>query len=150
MRHLYDTRAVREMEKAAFAREDSFAVMRRAGNAVAGHAVQMIRGDCRPILILAGPGNNGGDAFVAATKLRAAGREIRAVFIGDEDKLPPDARRAFAEFRGGGGEVLRDIPAADTGYALAIDGLFGIGLSRPTDGAAAEMIRRIRGMKTLS
>lgn len=150
MKNLYDTRAVREMERAAFAREDSFAVMRRAGNAVAGHALQMIRGDTRPILILAGPGNNGGDAFVAAAKLQTAGRKICAVFVGDENRLPPDARRAFSEFRSCGGEIMREIPAAENKYALAVDGLFGIGLSRPVDGIAAELLRQIRGIKTLS
>ena len=150
MQYLFDTRAVREMERAAFAREDSFAVMRRAGNAVAGHARQMTDGDSRPILVLAGPGNNGGDAFVAATQLRAAGREVRAVLCGGEDgaNTTADARKAFDEWRGGGGERARAIPAAD--YALAIDGLFGIGLSRPVGGRAAELILQIRGLRTLS
>ena len=136
------------MERAAFAQEESFAVMRRAGAAVAGHVLQMLRGDSRPVLILAGPGNNGGDAFVAAAILRDAGAKVCVAFAGDEKKLPPDAARAFAKWRENGGEIARDIPAAD--YALAIDGLFGIGLSRAPEGNAAKWIRQIRTVPTLA
>lgn len=148
MLNLYNTNAIREMERAAFKREESYAWMTRAGDMVAGHARQMMRGDIRPVLVLAGPGNNGGDAFVAACKLRDAGRSICLVFAGDESKLSPDAARAFAKWQDGGGEVLDAIPAGE--FGLAIDGLFGIGLTRPLQDPFATLARQVRGLQTLS
>ncbi|MBE8158000.1 MAG: NAD(P)H-hydrate dehydratase [Betaproteobacteria bacterium] len=154
MEKLYDIAAVRAMEKTAFAGEDSFAVMRRAGEAAAKHAQEMLGKELRrPVLALAGGGNNGGDAFVAATKLREAGAEVKLVFAGDENKQPPDAKRARAMWQdggsqNGGGEILREIPAAD--YSLVLDGLLGIGASRATGGRIAELILQTRGRRILA
>ncbi|MGI9307355.1 MAG: NAD(P)H-hydrate dehydratase [Gammaproteobacteria bacterium] len=149
MEKLYDSAAVRVMENAAFAREDSFAVMQRAGEAAAKHARAML-GGClrRPVLALAGGGNNGGDALVAAARLREAGADVRAVFAGRENRAPPDAKRALAEWQNGGGKTAREIPPAD--YALVLDGLFGIGLSRPIGGRFAELILQTRPFRVLS
>ena len=91
-------------------------------------AGKMLGKDKRPLLVVAGPGNNGGDAFIAAVELHAGGRKVRTVFYGDEKKLSADAKRALAQYRQSVGEPGKDIK--DDEYALVIDGLFGIGLSR--------------------
>jgi len=81
------------------------------------------------VLALAGPGNNGGDAMVAATWLRAWGHAVRVVLYADPDRLPADARQAYEGWVGAGGEILHELPA--DAPVLALDGLFGIGLNRP-------------------
>lgn len=116
------------------------ALMERAGAAAAAIARQMLTDGALPALILAGPGNNGGDAFVVARLLAAAGRPPQVLFAGDPADLPADARAASAAWRAAGGESHTDFPAAP--YGLIIDGLFGIGLTRPITGAYAEWIER--------
>ncbi|WP_144639069.1 NAD(P)H-hydrate epimerase [Bordetella genomosp. 13] len=84
-----------------------------------------------PILALAGPGNNGGDALVAATWLRAWGHAVQVVLYGDPGRLPADARQAYEGWRTAGGDTMSGLPGDPP--ALALDGLFGIGLNRPLD-----------------
>ena len=133
------------MERAAFAAADSFSVMRRAAAAVAEQARTMSRNG-RPIVALAGPGNNGGDALLAALQLKQEGLKARAVLVGASRKLPPDAARALALWQKGGGDTSDRL--ADTNgdlrEAVFIDGLLGIGLARPTGGRIAECIKMIR------
>jgi hydroxyethylthiazole kinase-like uncharacterized protein yjeF len=92
----------------------------------------------RRVLVLAGPGNNGGDGLVAAGLLRAAGHEVSIVALAGPDAWAGDAARAHDRW---GGPVLAadaDWPAAD----LLIDALFGIGLARPLQGIAAGLVAR--------
>lgn len=113
--------------------------MQRAGAAAADWACELAgnRGD--PVLILAGPGNNGGDAFEVGLLLRARFFDVRLVFSGDPDTLPPDASAARRRFLDAGGSLLSAIP--DIGrWALIVDGLFGIGLARAPTGRYAEWI----------
>ena len=147
MQNLYDNCAIRAMERAAFSRESSFAVMCRAGAAVARQAQAMCNtAERRPVLVAAGPGNNGGDALIAAAQLRTAGVEVHVVASGNQP--PADAGQALAAWRDGGGQVLCAPATAD--YALAIDGLLGIGLTRTVEGSLAETIRRLRDWPTLA
>ena len=119
-------------------------LMERAGAAVAESAAAMLgRRPGRP-LVVCGPGNNGGDGFVAARLLRQRGFDPAAVFRGDVAKLPADARAAHDAWLAAGGEVLADIPTGP--FALAVDALFGIGLARPVEGRYAEVIDRINGL----
>ena len=53
--------------------------------------------------VLAGPGNNGGDALVAATVLRAMGHDVRVLLPAGPQKLPPDATRAYDGWVAAGG-----------------------------------------------
>src|SRR5688500_5246746 len=69
-----------------------FALMETAGAAVAVAALCMARdGD---VLVLAGPGNNGGDGFVAAAELRRRGKKVRVAMLGEMSDLRDDAARA--------------------------------------------------------
>ncbi len=96
-----------------------------------------------PVLALAGPGNNGGDALMAATWLRAWGHPVQAVLYADPDRLPADARLAYDGWRQAGGTTLPDLPADIP--ALALDGLFGIGLNRPLDETWQARVDTING-----
>jgi hydroxyethylthiazole kinase-like uncharacterized protein yjeF len=113
--------------------------MRRAGDAAAAHALDLL-GDRRtgPVLVLAGPGNNGGDALEVAANLAAAGVDVDVVHLAGGVPAP-DAAAALARARAGRVRFLDTIPDGRT-YGLAVDGLFGIGLARPLAGRARELV----------
>lgn len=133
---------VRAAEEAVFKRASSFSVMELAGRGVARIAAEGLAGN-GPVLALAGPGNNGGDAFVAAAALLAEGIDAKVAFVGDEARAPKDAAQAIRLWKGAGGETLGDLPDLD-GYRLVIDGLFGIGLSKPLAGRPREWVEQVR------
>ncbi len=110
-----------------------FVLMQRAGAALARTARAMLPWRGR-IVVLCGPGNNGGDGYAAAALLRAAGRDVAVHALGAPRG---DAARAAA---------LWDAPvdAETTHAALVIDALFGTGLSRAPDPRAAALISAIR------
>lgn len=114
-------------------------LMQRAGQAAADLAARLARADNRPILVLAGPGNNGGDAFEAARLLRERFFEVQLLFTGDPNQLPADAAAAHQRFLAGGGESLTAIDETRH-WGLIIDGLFGIGLKRAPAGIYADWI----------
>ena len=132
---LYRSVSLRRIE-AAHASEP---LMQRAGAAAAAWAAELAVQRERPVLVLAGPGNNGGDAFEAARLLREQFFETCVVFAGDSGKLPPDAAAAYQRFVEAGGTTRNAIPAAGQ-WSLIIDGLFGIGLARAPAGHYAEWI----------
>jgi hydroxyethylthiazole kinase-like uncharacterized protein yjeF len=107
-------------------------LMETAGAAVAAQAARMFAG--RPVAVLCGPGNNGGDGFVAARLLRDQGAEVRLYLLGARDRLTGDAALAAERWSG----TVEDLTAAfDPAGAAVIDALFGAGLTRPLDGVAA-------------
>src|SRR5574340_114032 len=111
-------------------------LMERAGAAAADLAGVLANESGGPALVLAGPGNNGGDALVAARRLMAQGFRVTAVSRADPARLPPDAARAWAAWHESGGTILADIPHAQS-FSIVIDGLFGVGLQRDVTGAEA-------------
>lgn len=121
-------------------------LMERAGAAAARIAIEMLTDPVMPILVVAGPGNNGGDACVAARVLRDAGRRITLAFLGNPDRLPAEARAARDAWVATGGAIGTEYPHGE--YGLIIDGLFGIGLSRAPEGRAAEWIEHINAARS--
>ena len=110
-------------------------LMEAAGRAVA-EVVQQ-RWSRRPVLVLCGPGNNGGDGFVAARFLSAAGWQVRLALLGSIDKLSEDAAHHASLWIG---TVESFAPDSLDDAPLVIDAIFGAGLARPVDGAARVMI----------
>jgi ADP-dependent NAD(P)H-hydrate dehydratase / NAD(P)H-hydrate epimerase len=115
-----------------------FALMLSAGQAVAEAASDLVEEG--PILVVAGPGNNGGDGFVAAAELAAQGREVSVILMCEREALQGDAASAA---RGWKYPVLPFNPQAIGRPALIIDALFGAGLSRQVDGEPFAMIEAI-------
>jgi hydroxyethylthiazole kinase-like uncharacterized protein yjeF len=111
-------------------------LMERAGAAV-GEAVQA-RWPPRPCTVLCGPGNNGGDGYVAARKLAGAGWPVRTVSMA-RGALTGDAAQAAVKWTGPDGPL--EASALD-GAGLVVDALFGAGLSKPLAGAGAEALAR--------
>jgi hydroxyethylthiazole kinase-like uncharacterized protein yjeF len=137
---LYSVNGMRALEAAALKREPQAKLMERAGLAAAELARELAGGPRRAILVLAGPGNNGGDAFELATHLKRWHYRVDVLFAGEPGKLSHDAAQAFAKWNAADGRLLQSIPSAAR-YDLIVDGLFGIGLARPIGGAMAELIR---------
>lgn len=111
-------------------------LMERAGYAVAD-AVSGRHPQGTRVAIACGPGNNGGDGFVAARVLAARGYVVRLGLAGSVERLTGDAAAAAGRFRG---LVEPAVPALLSGAAVVIDALFGAGLARPLDGAAATLV----------
>lgn len=106
-------------------------LMLRAGQAVAAAIVQ--RFSPRPVTVLCGPGNNGGDGWAAAAILRAQGWPVRIEALAGPEQLGGAAGEAARAWRGEVHELGSGAPEAE----LYVDALFGAGLSRPLEGAAA-------------
>jgi len=136
---------IRRLEAAAQRADPAARLMERAGLAAARVATTMLEGRGRTVLVVAGPGNNGGDAFEVAVHLQRDGAEVRVVFAGEPARLAPDAARALDKWRAAGGELLAEIPPNRT-FDLVIDGLFGIGLTRPVDGRPAALIAAMNAL----
>lgn len=113
-------------------------LMAAAGRAVAREV--RARWSARPVLVLCGPGDNGGDGFCVARHLSQAGWPVKIAFSGDLQRLPPDAAGQAAQWRG---EVLPLAPESLEAAGLVIDALFGGGLSRPIEGATAAMLQAV-------
>jgi len=118
------------------------ALMENAGRAVA-EAVRARYQPC-PVVVLCGPGNNGGDGFVAARHLAAAGWSVRLALLGPRDRLSGDAAH-HAGLWDGAVEALNEsaVPGLYGGAGLVIDALFGAGLSRPLEGAARAAVEAV-------
>ena len=113
-------------------------LMHNAGSAVAREIVR--RWPPRPTTVLCGPGNNGGDGFVVARVLAAAGWPVRLALAGSMEQLRGDARHHAALWQ-------RPVEGLDVGAVenatLVVDALFGSGLSRPLSGAIPRVLRAI-------
>ncbi|MCX7357090.1 MAG: NAD(P)H-hydrate dehydratase [Alphaproteobacteria bacterium] len=108
-------------------------LMENAGRAVAEAIVQ--RFAQQPTAVLCGPGNNGGDGWVAARALRDMGWPVWVETLVPRDALKGDALDAANAWRGETFDLGKNGHRAE----LYIDALFGAGLSRPLDGEVARL-----------
>ena len=113
-------------------------LMEAAGKAVASAVIERYRP--QPVAVLCGPGNNGGDGFVAARHLMAAGWPVRVGLLGEMKSLKGDAAWAARQWTG---PMAALSPELLDGGPLVIDALFGAGLSRAITGVAATTIGRV-------
>ena len=119
-------------------------LMARAGEAVARCAMAIhMHGAGAHVLVLCGPGNNGGDGFVAATVLRDNGYEVRVAVLGTPDQLHGDAADAYDAWAGTIEDASQVVIEAD----LVIDGLFAAGLSRDVDGDARMVVEKVNAWR---
>jgi hydroxyethylthiazole kinase-like uncharacterized protein yjeF len=133
MTELLTAAQMRAIEAAAIASGavTGLELMERAGRGVVQavfDAWPELRAGSFRAVVLCGPGNNGGDGFVVARLLQEWGWQVEVFLYGDAGKLPPDARVNY-ELWVGMGEVKHSVPDGD--FDLIVDGLFGIGLTRP-------------------
>ena len=123
------------------------ALMETAGRAVADMVSR--RWPARPVAVLCGPGNNGGDGFVAARLLAERGWPVRLALLGAVEALRGDAATAAASWRG---PVEPLAPSTLDGVMLVVDGIFGAGLSRPIEGTVRAVVKVIgeRGLPVVA
>ncbi|MGH8077149.1 MAG: NAD(P)H-hydrate dehydratase [Lysobacter sp.] len=144
---LFDVAALRAIEAHAVqASGDERELMRRAGLAawrdVLEHWPQAQR-----LLVICGPGNNGGDGYELARHAQESGRHVRVVRLPAHSPRSEPARQACADYAAAGGRIdpfAGDLEAAD----VVVDALFGIGLSRAPDPAATALIEAINLQST--
>ena len=108
-------------------------LMERAGAAVADAVIARHPAGSR-VVIVAGPGNNGGDGFVAARLLAGRGYGVRVLLVGEAERLKGDAALAAKRWNG---PVIPADPATLASASVAdlvVDALFGAGLDRPVEG----------------
>jgi ADP-dependent NAD(P)H-hydrate dehydratase / NAD(P)H-hydrate epimerase len=115
-------------------------LMENAGRAVAEAAAELAGPAGAAIAVACGPGNNGGDGFVAARLLHEKGYRVRLGLLGARKALKGDA----AEMARRWGAAIEPLaPATLAGADLVIDALFGAGLSRPLQGVPADVVEAI-------
>jgi ADP-dependent NAD(P)H-hydrate dehydratase / NAD(P)H-hydrate epimerase len=114
-------------------------LMERAGAAVAAAIVAKYPAGSR-VAVVAGPGNNGGDGFVAARHLADRGYRVEVLLLGDASRLKGDAAQAAAKWKGP--VVPAEIRRLEDAR-LVIDALFGAGLDRPLEGEARRLIEAL-------
>src|SRR5271169_105845 len=113
-------------------------LMEKAGLGVADAVSR--RWPPRPLVVLCGPGNNGGDGFVAARVLAERGWPVRSALLGSLAALRGDASEAASRWNGA---VEPLTPAVLDGATLAVDGIFGAGLTRPVEGVTRAVIETL-------
>jgi hydroxyethylthiazole kinase-like uncharacterized protein yjeF len=115
-------------------------LMENAGAAVAEAATRLAGSKTATVAVLCGPGNNGGDGFVAARLLRERGHRVRVGLLGALTSLKGDAAAMAARW---GDAVEPLVPDVLAGADLIIDALFGAGLTRPLQGVAADVVAAV-------
>lgn len=116
----------------------SAALMETAGSRVAD--ILMRAWTKRPAAVVCGPGNNGGDGFVAARRLAEAGWPVKLALVGERAALKGDAKMMADLFEG---EIAPFSPAALEGAGVIVDAIFGTGLARDVEGAPRDAIEAI-------
>ena len=145
--HLYTVAQLRAIEAAAYAGLAPGTLMQRAGSAAAAFAMQLLgqRRD-KPVLVLAGPGNNGGDALEMAAMLADGGIDTLVLHLPGQRDASSETASAHERARAGSVGFIDMLPP-DGDWALVVDGLFGIGLSRPIDDEYREVIASLASMR---
>jgi len=134
MQPLYRSQQTKPIDAAAadYLQIDSYQLMQRAALAVYRHLP-----DCETLLVVTGPGNNGGDGWVLAELARQDHKKVLVWALQDPEKLNGDAAKAAADYQG---EVIFSAPTEDKSFDVLVDAIFGTGLSRAPDGRYQEAI----------
>ena len=138
---------LRILETQAAAALPQHTLMSRAGKAAASYLQELITRDTsiekskHKVWVVAGPGNNGGDALIVAAELRRA--SIAVDLCMPLEVKPDDARWALDTARAAGVAITSTPPASLESYTWLVDGMFGIGLTRPLEGVFATIARQL-------
>ncbi|MES2263456.1 MAG: NAD(P)H-hydrate dehydratase [Pseudomonadota bacterium] len=147
MNPLYSVAEIRTIEQAAAQRLPPGALMQRAGQAGANAALDLLPFSTSRarVLVLAGPGNNGGDALETAAHLAYAGAQVTVLHFESGQPPSPETAHALQRARSSTAvfEELSPEAIAAAEWNLVIDGLFGIGLQRPLEGEIRALVEAV-------
>ncbi len=161
MTYLYFVSELRQIEAAHLKSQPKKSLMQAAGEAVAVRALEIIAKNKlkKSVLVIAGTGHNGGDAWVAARALQAKKIKVCVWQIGDQKHADPASKKAHAAYLAANGTVATPTPKTvrnaapmpefgpkfgpkyGSPFGLIIDGIFGIGLSKSPTGEFRDAIR---------
>ncbi len=139
------TAELRSVEQDALSGRPPAPLMERAGLAAAELARSLAGESGKPVLVLAGPGNNGGDALVVARHLKAWWYPVTVVSPAGVEGYTGDAGAASRAWQQAGGTTVPSIPPGHD-WSLVVDGLFGIGLRREPAGDHAILIEEVNAL----
>ncbi len=135
---LFSSATSRQIESHALSVCPPMTLMRRAAHSVFRLGLALYP-HARKVWVACGPGNNGGDGWLAASLWHAhfqqTGGRVVVTWVGDATQMPPDAAAAMKQAREAGVEVSDAIPED---FDLAVDALLGLGVTTPTRGTIAE------------
>ena len=145
-RALYRAEQVRALDRCAITQHGipGIELMERAG-AAAFSLLRRLWPDARRLCVLAGAGNNGGDAYVVARLALEQGLDVRLLRLGDHDRLKGEAAEAAQRYAAAQGRsnAFSTLPGD---VDLVVDGLLGTGLERPVAGEWASAIDQVNGL----
>ena len=133
-----------QADRLAAALLPSATLMENAGAAIAASVGRLAVVDGGPVVVLCGPGNNGGDGYVAARRLDDAGFRVVLGALVPPDRMRGDAAEAARRWSG---PVARLADLSFDGAAAIIDALFGAGLARDLEGEAAAVVDRVNAWR---
>ncbi len=147
---LLHSEEIRRLEREHARAHPRQSLMQQAGESAAKRALAILKErkvKGRAVLVLAGPGNNGGDAWVAAEALRKAKCSVLVLAPADSHSADPAAKQARQAYLKAHGAVAANwAEAHEFTPDLVLDGLFGTGLARAPAGAYAEAIRGVNAL----
>ena len=143
MREILSSEEMRLFEQGEFLKKDSYSFMQKAGERVFEFIINNFENK-KPIIVLCGPGNNGGDGFVVARHLMNHGYSVKVYIYANENHYKRDALKVFKEFKG---ELKKIDLFKLQNNALIVDALFGIGLKRNIKGILSKVFKKINKSK---
>lgn len=136
---LYSVESIRTIERSACAELGPGILMQRAGDAAARFALELLAERRKlPVLLVAGPGNNGGDALETAARLCEAGVEALVLHLPGSAAPSTETADALKHANAAGVRFIDELPEHGE-LGLVVDGLFGIGLARQLEGRHAQL-----------
>lgn len=151
MNPLYSVAEIRAIERAAAAALPPGALMQRAGQASANAALDLMPFSTAKarVLVLAGPGDNGGDALEAAAHISFTGAQVTLIHFAPSGTPSPERAEALQRAKASDARFREwdDADIGGTDWSLVLDGLFGIGLKRPLDGPYRTLAQTINQLR---
>ena len=139
MIEILNTEEIKRIEQQQFLKKNSYSFMQKAGKRVFEFIINNFKNK-KKIIVLCGPGNNGGDGFVIATQLMYHKYSVKVYICVGENHYKGDALKALKEFKG---ELKKIDLFKLENNALIVDALFGIGLKRNIKGTLSTVFRKI-------
>ena len=136
---------LRALEKTAQSALPPGTLMARAGAAAAARIATLHTNSPASICVVSGPGNNGGDGYIAASEMQAAGCRVTCVQLAKP--VADDARNALALWRTSGGITSASLPTHEK-FDVIVDAVLGIGQTRPLQGRVLEAAHWINAQRT--